>query len=110
MPEKTTKLGRRYTIDGRKFSWYPLNDDDQPSVEPITIPLRMKLSTVLDLNATQDMDVTVMRELIKRIIPGQDEAVVEMDLLDFQAMFTTWQAEYQLLSGVTLGESSSSSI
>lgn len=110
MPEKTTAAGRTYEVDGRKFCWFPLDDDDQPKADPIRVPLRMKLGVVFDIGAHEDMDVTHMRALIERLAPGQSEALEDMDLLDFQEMFTTWQAEYHLLSGASLGESGRSSV
>ncbi len=31
MADKTGRSGRTYSVDGRKFSWFPLDDDDEPS-------------------------------------------------------------------------------
>jgi hypothetical protein len=110
MPEKTTKSGRTYELDGRRFTWYPLDDDDQPgNLEPVTIPLRIKFGLVRDL-VGQGLDAQGMFDFLNRLIPDQSAALDEMDLNDFQDMFATWQAEYEALSGATLGESGASSV
>lgn len=109
MPEKTTDTGRTYTVDGKKFTWYPLDENDQTdTLTPVTIPLRIKFGLVRDL-VGQGLDAQGMFDFLNRLIPDQAEALDEMDLNDFQAMFSAWQAEYELLSGASLGESGSSS-
>lgn len=109
MPTKTTDAGREYELDGKKFVWHPLDDDDQPGNLPdVTIPLRLKLGVVRDL-AGQDLDAAAMFQILERLIPDQADALDEMDLNDFQAMFVAWQGEYEALSGATLGESGRSS-
>lgn len=108
MPSKTTKSGREYDVTGKKFSWFPLDDDDKPSETPVVIPMRLKLKTVLDV-AEMDMDAAGMRRLLERLIPDQGDLLDEMDLNDFQEMFITWKGEYEALSGATLGESAGSS-
>jgi hypothetical protein len=109
MPTKTTKTGREYEVTGKKFHWFPLDDDDKPAEKPIIIPMRLKLGTVLEIGADQELTARTMRDMLESLIPGQMELLNEMDLNDFQAMFTTWQFEYELLSGATLGESAGSS-
>lgn len=109
MPEKTSKNGRTYEINGKKLSWFPLDDDDNPKPDPIVIPMRIKLGTVLKIGADKELTPRKMRDLLKALIPGYQDALDDMDLNDFQAMFTTWQAEYELLSGASLGESKGSS-
>lgn len=104
MPTKKTDTGREYEIDGKRFVWRPLDDDDQPGNLPdVEIPLRIKLGTIRAL-AHRDLDAAAMFDILEQVIPDQAEALDEMDLNDFQAMFSTWQAEYQALSGATLGE------
>lgn len=109
MPTKSTKAGRKYEVTGKKFNWFPLDDEDEPKAEPIVIPLRLKLGTVLKVGADKDLSARTMRDMLEALIPGQSEALDDMDLNDFQDMFTTWQKEYELLSGATLGESEGSS-
>lgn len=106
MPEKHTGSGRRYVVTGKLFTWFPLDDDDTET-EPLSIPLRIKLGVILDLSG-QDLDAVGMQQMIITLLPGVEDRLREMDVNDFQAMFTTWQSEYALLNGATLGESSGS--
>ncbi len=108
MADKTSKSGRTYTVDGKKFSWFPLDDDDNPLTEPVTIPLRIKLGLVREM-AEQKLDAEGKFLLLSKLIPGQVAALDEMDLNDFQDMFGSWQDEYEALSGASLGESQDSS-
>jgi len=104
MPEKTTKAGAPYTVTGKKFVWQPLDDNDERGNLPaVEIPLRMKLKVIRDL-AGRDLDVSAMFEILERLMPNQADALDEMDVADFQAMFTAWQQEYQGLNGASLGE------
>lgn len=105
MPEKTTKkTAQPYRIDGKLFVWQPLDDNDERGNLPeITIPMRIKLKVIRKL-VGQDMDVDVMFDILEAVIPNQAEALDEMDISDFETMFTTWQAEYKALSGASLGE------
>lgn len=109
MPTKESKTGRKYEVTGKKFNWFPLDDDDNPKADPVVIPLRLKLGTVLKVGADKEMTARTMKKMLESLIPGQSEALDDMDLNDFQEMFTTWQSEYELLSGATLGESEGSS-
>lgn len=105
MPTKKTDTGREYDVSGKKFTWHPLDENDEPGNLPdVTIPLRLKLGTIRDL-AGRDMDVAAMFSILERLIPGQADVLDEMDVVsDFQPMFETWQSEYNALSGATLGE------
>lgn len=108
MPEKTTSDGRTYRIEGRTFVWFPEGDDGQPTGAEVRIPLRIKLKVLRALSG-REMDNDVMFELLEALIPEQVATLDEMDILDFQACFSTWQSEYNSLSGASLGESSGSS-
>jgi hypothetical protein len=104
MPAKTTKADQPYEIDGKTFTWQPLDDDDvRGNLPPVRIPMRVKLKVIRDL-AGQDLDAAAMFDIFERLIPDQAEALDEMDLNDFQAMFMAWQKEYEALSGASLGE------
>ena len=106
MPTKKTKAGREYEINGKRLTWHPLDDDDEPgNLADVTIPLRIKLGVVYDMN-DRELDAAGMADMLDSLIPNQREALREMDLLDFEEMFRTWQTEYQALSGASLGESS----
>lgn len=108
MPEKTSKDGRRYEIDGRRFTWFPLDEDDKEG-DGFTIPLRIKVSALRGV-ADQNLDASGMFAFLERILPENAMARVdEMDVNDFQEMFATWQKEYNSLTGASLGESSGSS-
>lgn len=103
MPTKKTQ-NASYDIDGKVFIWHPLDDDDQRGdLADVKIPMRIKLKVIRDI-AGRDLDVAAMFDILERIIPDQADELDEMDLSDFQAMFSAWQAEYQKLSGATLGE------
>lgn len=104
MPTKATKEGSPYKVTGKKFIWQPLDDNDERgNLEAVEIPMRIKLKVVRDLT-DRDLNAAAMFEILERLIPEQSDALDEMDLNDFQAMFTAWQEEYQALSGATLGE------
>lgn len=108
MVTKTSTLGRDYDIDGRRFTWHPEQFEGEDPLPDIAIPLRIKMGLILDL-AGREMDNAVVAEMLGRIIPSQMDVVREMDVNDCQDMFTTWQNEYNTLTGASLGESSSSS-
>lgn len=105
MPTKKTDTGREYEIDGKRFVWHPLDDDDVAGNLPdVVIPLRVKLKVIRSL-AGRDMDAAAMFDILERLIPDQAEALDEMDIAsDFQVMFQTWQSEYTALSGASPGE------
>lgn len=109
MPTKQTEQGRTYEVDGKRFTWHPLDDDDLTGTLPdVVIPLRIKLGVIRRMN-DRDLDAGAMFEILGTLVPGQADALDEMDLNDFQVMFSTWQREYQALAGATLGESGGSS-
>lgn len=116
MPTKTTKAktptpaetdeleelhetwGHRYDINGRTFTW---TTEDGTKVE---IPMRVKLKILRGLSG-RPLDAEAMFDMLEKIIPDQAEVLDEMDIVtDFQPMFTTWQAEYNALTGATPGE------
>lgn len=109
MVDKTSKQGRTYTIDGRRLIWHPEDDDgNQGAMPDVTIPLRIKMKTVLAL-ADQELDTLGMSKMLEAILPAsQSEFISDMDVNDFQDMFVTWQDEYNSLTGGSLGESSPS--
>lgn len=108
MPTKKSETGKQYRIDGKKFIWTVDVDEDQDPVE-ITIPLRIKLGVIRSVGADADMSASTMFLMLEKMAPGQGDKLDEMDLNDFQDMFTTWQDEYEKMSGATLGESTGSS-
>jgi hypothetical protein len=104
MPTKQTKNAEPYDIDGKVFVWHPLDDDDQRgNLADVRIPMRVKLKVIREL-AGRELDASAMFDILERLIPDQADALDEMDLNDFQAMFTAWQAEYTALNGATPGE------
>lgn len=92
MPEKT-----RYKIDGKTFVWTTDEGDE------VSLPMRIKLKVIRGM-ADRDLNADAMFEILEALTPGQSEVLDEMDLNDFQDMFTAWQREYELLSGASLGE------
>lgn len=109
--EKTGEIvmvdtGREYEINGKKFTWHPLDEDDKPGNLPdLTIPLRIKLGLIRKIGSNREMDAAAMFDILEALIPGQAEAMDEMDIVtDFQPMFETWQSEYNSLNGATPGE------
>lgn len=108
MPEKTTKQGRKYAIDGRKLVWHPEDDEgEQGNAADILIPLRIKMGLVIDVG-TEDFDAKTMVAILDSLIPDRMDDIREMDANDFNDMFLTWQTEYEALSGAKLGESGAS--
>lgn len=108
MPEKSTTDGRTYRIDGKTFTWFPEGDDGSPAGTEVHIPLRIKMRLLRSM-AGRTLDNEVMFEMLEALIPDQADVLDEMDVNDFQVMFKTWQAEYNGVSGASLGESSGSS-
>lgn len=106
--KKTTATGRDYEVDAKRLTWTPLDDDGNPAKFTVTIPLRLKVKTLRGM-AGRDLDPAAMFDLLDSVIPNQADALDEMDVLDLQEMFTTWQEEYNARAGASLGESSSSS-
>jgi hypothetical protein len=94
---------KRYEIDGKRFIWHPDAAEDEPMAD-IVIPLRMKMKIVREVSDLDAEDITTMFAILEKIIPGQSEAIDELDVNDFVAMFTTWQNEYLSLNGASLGE------
>lgn len=112
MPTKKTETGREYEITGKRFVWHPLDDDDETGNLPdITIPLRMKIGLIWQMDDDgATLDLGGMRRILTAIVSeSQVETLKEMDVHDFQEMFTTWQTEYNALNGASLGEASGSS-
>lgn len=109
MVDKTSKQGRTYSIDGRRVVWHPEDDDGEQGTMPdVTIPLRIKMKTVIAL-ANQELDTLGMSKMLAAILPESQMPMIEdMDVNDFQDMFVTWQDEYNSLTGGSLGESSPS--
>lgn len=108
MPEKTSKQGRKYDIDGRKVVWHPEDDEgEQGNLPDVRLPLRIKMGLVLDAGE-QEMDNAGMVRMLELLIPNQMDTLREMDVNDFQDMFITWQDEYNSLTGASMGESSAS--
>lgn len=111
MVTKTSENGRPYDINGRTFVWHPEDDDGvRGNLPDVQIPLRIKLKLVLamgedDLTASNSKMIGLVNALIKG---ESSEVVQEMDVNDFQDMFTTWMSEYNTLTGASLGESSGS--
>lgn len=103
MPEKTAANGSTYTVDGKQFVW---TTDEGAEVR---IPLRIKLKVIRSMRGRDLNDLDTMFDILEAIVPDQADTLDEQDVLDFQAMFSTWNAEYKTMSGATLGESSSSS-
>ena len=106
MPAKKTETGKPYRVDGKKFYWSPLDEDDQRgNLADVMIPLRIKLALLLDMqDEGVEMDAAGMAKMLKSLIPNQEAALREMDINDFQEMFTAWQTEYNTLTGSSLGE------
>jgi len=109
--EKTAKNGTTYRIENGKRIIWPAEVDLEAGEEPfdVSIPLRMKMKVLRPLVGRESDDVGAMFEMLEGIIPDQAALLDEMDLNDFMAMFSTWQAEYELVNGATLGEASGSS-
>lgn len=110
MPQKTTPDGRTYHVDGRMLTW-PADVDTEAGEEPfeIKIPLRMKLKVLKPFIGQSNDDIGAMFEMLNAIIPNQSENLDEMDVADFESMFTAWNTEYTQLNGASLGEASGSS-
>lgn len=103
MPEKSTKTGETYKIDGKKFVWTTEDGDT------VTIPLRIKLKVLRSLSDMDADNVATMFALLEQVAPNQADVLDELDVNEFQRCFAAWQREYNSLNGATLGESSSSS-
>lgn len=107
MPSKKTESGVEYEVDGKRFVWHPEDDNGERNGE-VVIPLRVKLKLIRSM-ADRDLDSSAMFDILSALAPNQQDVLDEMDVNDFQECFTTWQSEYNALTGASLGESSSSS-
>jgi len=107
MVSKTTPEGRTYEIDGRRLTWHPEVWEGEEPLPDVVIPLRIKLGLILSVDE-DEITPSAMKRMLDMLIPNQSETLAEMDLNDFQDMFTTWQREYAALTGASLGESSGS--
>lgn len=98
----------RYTVDGKRFVWHGLDDSDERTID-VTLPLRLKMGLLRQVSALGvDLDAAGMWDVLEAIAPDQSSALDELDLNDFQAMFTEWQRVYADQNGATLGEVSGS--
>lgn len=93
--------GRTYKVDAKHFTWTTDDRFDEPF--EVVLPLRIKLGIVRSMNDRIE-DADAMAELLGKVVPEQAERFDDMDTNDFAAMYTTWKAEYELLSGSSLGE------
>lgn len=100
---KTAKTGQTYSVSRKTFTW---TTDEGATVR---IPMRIKLGLLRSIGDKEIDDVGTMFEMIDLLAPGQVEVMDDQDVNDFQAMFSTWQEEYNLLNLAALGESSGSS-
>lgn len=107
MPTKKTDAGVEYEVDDKKFTWHP-EDDNGNRAGGVVIPLRIKLKLIRSM-ADRELDSAAMFDMLSALAPNQQDVLDDMDVNDFQEMFTTWQSEYNALTGASLGESSSSS-
>lgn len=114
MVQKTSSQKRSYDIDATKkvacLVWHPEDDDgEQGNLPDVRVPLRLKMGLLLDIAGDRTMDNQVMLDLLDAVIPETHRATLRlMDVNDFQDMFTTWQTEYNTLTGGSLGESAPS--
>lgn len=102
MPVKTSPRGHEYKVGDKKFEW--TTEDG----EVLTLPMRLKLKVIRSLSG-EELDPSTMFVILESIAPGQGSVLDEMDVNEFVDCFSTWQAEYQALTGASLGESGSSS-
>ena len=91
----------RVEIDGKTFRFHA----EDVTVE---VPLRMKLGLLRSLSG-RDLDAETMFEILSKVAPGQDEVLDDLDLLEFQDLFSLWQEAYNDKACATLGEASGSS-
>lgn len=109
MPTKKTDAGVEYEVTGKKLIWHPEDDEGgRGNLPAVEIPMRIKLKLIRSM-ADRELDSGAMFDIIGALIPDREADLDEMDVNDFQAMFSTWQDEYNALTGASLGESSSSS-
>lgn len=101
--ETTPSPDPRIRIEGKTFYWTTEDGDE------ISVPLRMKMRVLRSLPAGAGLDIDTMFTILHAIIPGAEDALDDMDVNDFQAMFTAWQVAYTKSSGASLGESGGSS-
>lgn len=98
MPTKKADGGQSYKVTGKQLEWTTEDGDT------VTLPMRIKLKVIRQM-AGRDLDAAAMFDMLETLVPDQGAVLDEMDVNDFQAMFTTWQTEYNALTGATPGES-----
>lgn len=93
----------RVAIEGKTFVFTSAEDDLR-----VEIPLRLRLKVLRSLSG-RDLDADAMFTILAAVAPGQEEVLDELDLLEFQEVFTLWQEAYNDKAGASLGEASRSS-
>lgn len=102
-------MPQEYTVDGRRFVWHGLDDNDERTVD-VALPLRLKMGLLRQVSGlSADLDAETMFALLEKIAPDQTAAIDQLDLNDFVAMFDTWHGVYEQQNGATLGEAERSS-
>jgi len=101
-PAKKQPQDHRAKVDGKTFTW---TSDEGVDIE---IPLRIKVKVLRSMSDT-NLDVNGMFAMLEALIPGQADAVDELDVNDLTDMFQAWQSAYNDRTGATLGEPSGSS-
>lgn len=102
MPTENNQSTDKGRVEGRTFVW-PTEDGDE-----IRIPMRLKLKVLRAMEGVE-LDATGMFRMLEALIPDQAEALDEMDVNEFGAMFDAWNKAYTAQEGVTLGEPRGSS-
>ena len=101
-------MSEKYTVEGRRFIWHALDDDDQRTID-VTIPLRIKYGMMKRAGLLKEkIDADTVGAFFEALIPTQQALLDELDLIDLMDMFTTWQAAYEEQNGASLGEAEGS--
>jgi len=93
----------RGRVTGKVFVW---TSEDGVVIE---IPLRITMRVLRSIGAGTDLDAGSMFDMLDAIMPGQSDVLDDLDVLEFQTMFSAWQSAYNAQTGASLGESSASS-
>jgi len=104
MPTRTTEHGREYKVDGKYLVWTTDAWEDEKS-STIRLPLRIKLGAIVKIAESGDLNNNATQlEILLAVVPMAREALEDMDVNDFRAMFETWLTTYNTLTGTGLGE------
>lgn len=95
------KRDHRVRIIEHNFHWM----SSDPGVGEVVIPLKFKVKLLRKMREMEGEDLKFMFFMLEELTPGYQDNIDEMDMVEFQTMFSEWQAEWQSLQGASVPQS-----